>query len=103
MAVPAVAGDAATVRAHLRELEDADSGVREAYLVLARVTLDRALSAGLLTAAAAEPIAELLAQAGDREGARTAAARALTLRREAGGQEEPLLVALAALAETEDR
>ena len=60
---PVARGDAATVRAHLAELTDGDSGTREAYLVLARVTLDRALATGFLTAAAAEPIAELLADA----------------------------------------
>ena len=67
---PVARGDAATVRAHVRELEYADSGVREAYLLLARVTLDRALAAGLLTAEAAEPIAELLAAAARDSGAR---------------------------------
>ena len=60
---PVARGDAATVRAHLAELTEGDSGTREAYLVLARVTLDRALATGFLTAAAAEPIAELLADA----------------------------------------
>ena len=58
---PVARGDVATVRAHLADLADADSGTREAYLVLARVTLDRALASGMLTAAAAEPIAQLLA------------------------------------------
>ena len=58
---PVARGDVATVRAHLAELAEGDSGTREAYLVLARVTLDRALATGFLTAAAAEPIAELLA------------------------------------------
>ena len=60
---PVARGDVATVRAHLRDLADADSGTREAYLVLARVTLDRALATGFLGAAAAEPIAELLGHA----------------------------------------
>ena len=60
---PVARGDAATVRAHLAELTEGDSGTREAYLVLARVTLDRALATGFLTAAAAESIAELLADA----------------------------------------
>ena len=65
---PVARGDAATVRAHLAELAEADAGTRQAYLVLARVTLDRALATGFLTATAAEPIAELLA--GAERGAR---------------------------------
>lgn len=60
---PVARGDAGTVRAHLADLEDADAATREAYLVLASATLDRAVASGLLTAAAAEPIAELLAGA----------------------------------------
>ena len=60
---PVARGDAATVRAHLAELSDADSGTCEAYLVLARITLDRAVATGFLTASAAEPIAELLRDA----------------------------------------
>lgn len=60
---PVARGDVATVRAHLTDLVDADSGTREAYLVLARVTLDRALASGMLTASAAEPISALLVDA----------------------------------------
>ena len=67
---PVARGDAATVRAHLADLADADAGTREAYLVLARVTLDRALASGMLAAAAADPIARLLADADSGSAAR---------------------------------
>ena len=60
---PVARGDAATVRAHLADLADADSGTREAYLVMARATLDRARSSGRLPASSAEPIADLLVDA----------------------------------------
>lgn len=68
---PVARGDVATVSAHLADLADADSGTREAYLVLARVTLDRALASGMLTATAAEPIARLLADADSGSEARS--------------------------------
>lgn len=55
---PVARGDVATVRAHLGEL--ADPGVREAYRVMARATMDRAVASGMLSASAAEPIARLL-------------------------------------------
>lgn len=67
---PVARGDVATVRAHLAELADADSGTLDAYLVMARITLDRALASGMLTAAAAEPIAQLLAVTDSGSGAR---------------------------------
>lgn len=68
---PVARGDVATVSAHLGELADADSGTREAYLVLARVTLDRARASGMLSAEAADPIARLLADADTGSGVRS--------------------------------
>ncbi|MDQ1245638.1 MAG: hypothetical protein QG597_5 [Actinomycetota bacterium] len=61
---PVVRGDAATVRQHLRSLAEVSAQSRAAYLALARLTADRALAAGLLTAARAEALLEVLA-AGD--------------------------------------
>ena len=61
---PVVRGDAATVRQHLLSLAEVSAQSRAAYLAMARLTADRALAAGLLTAAKAEALLEVLA-AGD--------------------------------------
>lgn len=63
---PVARGDAATVAAHLAELDRiAPHGpVRTAYLAMARLTADRALAAGLLTADKAESLLDVLG--GDR-------------------------------------
>jgi predicted short-subunit dehydrogenase-like oxidoreductase (DUF2520 family) len=59
---PVARGDAGTVAAHLAELERvAPHGpVRAAYLAMARLTADRALAAGMLTAQQAEPLLGVL-------------------------------------------
>jgi len=59
---PVARGDAGTVAAHLDELArfDPHSPVRAAYLAMARLTADRALAAGLLTAEQAEPLLDVL-------------------------------------------
>jgi predicted short-subunit dehydrogenase-like oxidoreductase (DUF2520 family) len=60
---PVARGDAGTVAAHLAELGRVapDGPVRAAYLAMARLTADRALAAGLLTAEQAEPLLGVLA------------------------------------------
>jgi len=59
---PVARGDAATVAAHLAELDRIapDSPVRAAYLAMARLTADRALAAGVLPAEKAEPLLDVL-------------------------------------------
>jgi predicted short-subunit dehydrogenase-like oxidoreductase (DUF2520 family) len=59
---PVARGDAGTVAAHLAELARVDphGPVRAAYLAMARLTADRALAAGLLTAEKAEPLLDVL-------------------------------------------
>jgi predicted short-subunit dehydrogenase-like oxidoreductase (DUF2520 family) len=61
---PVARGDAGTVAAHLAELERVapDGPVRAAYLAMARLTADRALAAGLLTAQQAEPLLGVLGE-----------------------------------------
>ena len=56
---PVSRGDAGTVAAHLAVLPD---DVRPAYLALARLTADRALASGRLTAAKAEPLLDVLSE-----------------------------------------
>jgi predicted short-subunit dehydrogenase-like oxidoreductase (DUF2520 family) len=58
---PIARGDAGTVRAHLRALESAGPGVIETYRALARLTADRALSAGLLRPENAQNLLDVLA------------------------------------------
>lgn len=58
---PVSRGDAETVAAHLNELVTAAPDAVASYLALARRTADRALSNGRLTAAAAEPLLDILA------------------------------------------
>ena len=64
---PVARGDAGTVAAHLAELDRfAPHGpVRAAYLAMARLTADRALAAGLLTAEQAEPLLGVLGEPGE--------------------------------------
>jgi predicted short-subunit dehydrogenase-like oxidoreductase (DUF2520 family) len=59
---PVARGDAATVAAHLAELDRIapDSPVRAAYLAMARLTADRALAAGVLPPGKAEPLLDVL-------------------------------------------
>ncbi|MBS2966105.1 DUF2520 domain-containing protein [Actinocrinis puniceicyclus] len=59
---PVARGDAGTVAAHLSELDKvAPHGpVRAAYLAMARLTADRALAAGMLTAEQAAPLLGVL-------------------------------------------
>ena len=61
---PVARGDAGTVAAHLAELQRVapDGPVRAAYLAMARLTADRALAAGLLTAERAEPLLDVLGE-----------------------------------------
>ncbi len=58
---PVARGDAGTVAAHLRELGRVSPEARAAYVALARLTADRALSAGLLKPEAAEALLDVLA------------------------------------------
>jgi predicted short-subunit dehydrogenase-like oxidoreductase (DUF2520 family) len=59
---PVARGDAGTVAAHLAELERYAPGspARTAYIAMARLTADRAMAAGLLTAQQAEPLLDVL-------------------------------------------
>ncbi len=63
---PVARGDSGTVAAHLEELRRSAPELVPAYLALARLTADRALAAGLLDAAAAEPLLGVLADEGAR-------------------------------------
>jgi predicted short-subunit dehydrogenase-like oxidoreductase (DUF2520 family) len=56
---PVARGDAATVAAHLEALRDTPIA-RRTYIALARLTADRALQAGLLSAQDAEPLLAVL-------------------------------------------
>jgi len=58
---PVARGDASTVRAHLDVLRSASPETTAAYVALARLTADRALAAGLLPAANAELLLDVLA------------------------------------------
>ena len=58
---PIARGDAGTVREHLRALEAAGPAVIETYRALARLTADRALSAGLLRPENAQNLLDVLA------------------------------------------
>ncbi|MGH8893410.1 MAG: Rossmann-like and DUF2520 domain-containing protein, partial [Actinomycetes bacterium] len=64
---PVARGDAGTVAAHLRELRTVSPETVGAYVAMARLTADRALSAGLLRPEAAEALLDVLAEgAGNR-------------------------------------
>lgn len=58
---PVARGDAGTVAAHVRELAAVSPEAAAAYVALARLTADRALAAGLLAPAHAEPLLDVLA------------------------------------------
>jgi predicted short-subunit dehydrogenase-like oxidoreductase (DUF2520 family) len=57
---PVARGDSSTVAAHLAALEAADRSALPAYLALARLTADRALAAGRLSAGDAERLLDVL-------------------------------------------
>ena len=58
---PVVRGDAGTVAAHLAELAQVSTEAYDAYVAMARLTADRALAAGLLSAERAETLLDVLA------------------------------------------
>jgi predicted short-subunit dehydrogenase-like oxidoreductase (DUF2520 family) len=58
---PVARGDAGTVAAHLTQLSQQTPDIRPTYVALARATAERALASGGLTAAAAEPLLDILA------------------------------------------
>jgi predicted short-subunit dehydrogenase-like oxidoreductase (DUF2520 family) len=60
---PVARGDGSTVAAHVAAIAAAEPGALPAYLALARLTADRALAAGMLSASDAERLLEVL---GDR-------------------------------------
>jgi predicted short-subunit dehydrogenase-like oxidoreductase (DUF2520 family) len=57
---PVARGDSSTVASHLAAIEEADRGALPAYLALARLTADRALAAGRLSAGDAERLLDVL-------------------------------------------
>ncbi|MGH8969665.1 MAG: Rossmann-like and DUF2520 domain-containing protein [Actinomycetes bacterium] len=63
---PVARGDAGTVAAHIRELAGVSPEGKAAYVAMARLTADRALSAGLLKPEAAEALLDVLAEGADR-------------------------------------
>ncbi len=60
---PVARGDADTVAAHVAALRDASPEALRAYVALARLTADRALAAGILTAPDAQRLLDVLAGA----------------------------------------
>lgn len=63
---PVARGDARTVAEHLAQLADQSPVVSEAYRSLARLTADRAVSAGLIDLVAAQELLGVLSQDGGR-------------------------------------
>jgi predicted short-subunit dehydrogenase-like oxidoreductase (DUF2520 family) len=59
---PVARGDADTVASHIAALRAAAPGALPAYLALARLTADRAIAAGTLTAAGAQRLLAVLSQ-----------------------------------------
>lgn len=59
---PVIRGDVATVQAHLATLEELQPGLSEVYRVLARLTAERSLESGLLHAADAARLLEVLGE-----------------------------------------
>jgi predicted short-subunit dehydrogenase-like oxidoreductase (DUF2520 family) len=57
---PVARGDGSTVAAHVAAIAAAEPGALPAYLALARLTADRALAAGMLSASDAERLLEVL-------------------------------------------
>ena len=85
-------GDADTVAEHIAALRDTSPEALRAYVALARLTADRALAAGILTAPDAQRLLDVLAgapammpDAGPDHGAGLAAARRRPLRLAPGG------------------
>ena len=62
---PVARGDAATVEAHLAVLKNQSELAAASYRALARVTADRAVDAGLLSAALAEALLGVLSEGGE--------------------------------------
>ena len=60
---PVARGDADTVAEHVHALASASPEALRAYVALARLTADRALAAGILTAADAQRLLDVLAGA----------------------------------------
>jgi predicted short-subunit dehydrogenase-like oxidoreductase (DUF2520 family) len=60
---PVARGDADTVAEHVRALAGTSPEALRAYVALARLTADRALAAGILTAADAQRLLDVLAGA----------------------------------------
>jgi predicted short-subunit dehydrogenase-like oxidoreductase (DUF2520 family) len=60
---PVARADAGTVAGHIEALREVSPEALRAYLALARLTADRALAAGMLTAPAAQRLLEVLAGA----------------------------------------
>lgn len=61
---PVARGDAGTVAAHVSELRRVAPEALAAYIAMARLTADRALTAGLLKPEAAEALLDVLAEGG---------------------------------------
>ncbi|MGA4539839.1 Rossmann-like and DUF2520 domain-containing protein [Uniformispora flossi] len=61
---PVARGDAGTVAAHVSELRRVAPQALAAYIAMARLTADRALTAGLLKPEAAEALLDVLAEGG---------------------------------------
>ena len=64
---PVMRGDARTVAEHLRVLNELSAHTRDSYQVLARLTADRAIAAGLLTAQRAEALLDVLTAREERQ------------------------------------
>jgi predicted short-subunit dehydrogenase-like oxidoreductase (DUF2520 family) len=62
---PVARGDAASVKAHLAVLTEQSELAGSSYRVLARVTADRAVDAGLLSTAHAEALLGVLSEEGE--------------------------------------
>lgn len=62
MTGPIARGDAEAIRKHREILESYSPAVRSAYLALARLTAERAMSAGILGVAAAEGLMDVLSE-----------------------------------------
>lgn len=63
---PVARGDAGTVAVHLAQLSQQTPDIRPTYVALARATAERALASGRLTAAAVEPLLDILAAPEER-------------------------------------
>jgi predicted short-subunit dehydrogenase-like oxidoreductase (DUF2520 family) len=63
---PVARGDAGTVQAHVRELAGVSPEAVAAYIAMARLTADRALTSGMLAPSAAEALLDVLARGSPR-------------------------------------